>query len=464
MFTPDKTIGYLSLILIFPPILYFSTKFKGTAFVLYLIITFSFIIGSLEIVLGIDPILSRQMIEVLIITMLIIILLKQKNLKLKYLEYVLLFLALCFFSFVINEVTWIQLLLFLRKYLLIVIIFWLVDKLEFDSITIKNLIKYCLVLFICQIFINIARFPITSITEEYIGSIAVRGGSITTIISLLGITFAFSFFLYNKKIRYIFLVIGFIVFGLIGGKRAIVFLIPIILLVEYIFYLKKTNRISIIIGKAPVVIMLALVTIYAGVRLLPSLNTDNVIGGRFDLNFVSSWFYQYNYTQKEIGYGKYYGRGEAVVAVYNLLNQKYAFINILMGLGPGDIIMSGYVQSPSSLVTRSEDITAFKYDIGYGARTGLLFTGLQIGLLGVISFLLIIMKIYLPYFKMYFGSSFQKRSIAALNLGVIISFIVFLIDYIFYSRAFFESIPILFTLFILQKHIYKVSASSDRLV
>ena len=451
MFVQNPIIGLLGLIVL-PVIFFYFNKFRGKLFFLYLIFSLSFLGAPIQLLLGINTNFLEQIIELIIFFLFIVTIFNKKNTQFKYFRYCVLFILISLFSFFINEVSWIQLILFLRKYLVFIVLFWIVDNLNADYRKINNFINFLITLFILQIVINILRFPMTGISEEYIGSLAVRGGSLTAIISLLGACFSFAYYCYTREKKYLLLVIGFFMFGVIGSKRIVVILLPLALSLTYILYLVKIKKIYSLIYRLPIYSVFFILIIYAGVRLSPTLNPENEIGGTFDYYHIVDYIYDYSNPGKKVLGAKYYGRGEAPLAVYNLLVYKYRLENFLLGLGPGDIIMSNYIDRKDRSIKRIEDITASKYDIGYGARTGFLFTGLQIGLLGVLAFLIMCGKVYFYYIKLAFYK-FKIKKNNSLALGVIMSFVFFLIDFFMYSRVLYESIPTMLFIFIIMKFI-----------
>ena len=445
MFVPNPIIGLLGLIVL-PIIIFYFNKFRGRFFLIYMILSISFLGSPIELLIGINTNFIEIILEILILLILLVTIFNNQGFYLKHVLLAAIFVLLCLLSFFINDVSWIQLIIFLRKYLIFILIFWITDNLD-DYYQLNKLIKLFSTLFIFQILINILRFPITGVSEEYIGSLAVRGGSHTAIISLLGASFSFAYYLYQKNKKYLLLLIGFFIFAMIGEKRIVVMVLPLVLVAQYILYLVKERRLSSMIYKAPILLIAVLLFIYVGVRISPTLNPENEIGGSFDFYFLTEYIYDYSNPGKKVMGARYYGRGEAPLAVYNLLTNKYGLGYVLFGLGPGDIMMSRYIKQKDRSIKRVEDISASKYDIGYGARTGILFTTLQIGAIGSILFLLLIIRIYSYCLKICFYH-FSDKFNNALSLSIFVSFFIFLIDFFTYSRVFYESIPIMFSILI----------------
>jgi len=449
MFTPDPLLGFLILIVL-PIIVKYFLKFSGINFIIYLIISISAIQGSLQLLFNIDPNYIKWLLEFLIWSLVIFIVIRNKNLKFPHLAWFLSFLIITLFSFYYNQkIVTMQLLLFLRKYLLIFAIIFIFENIYISNKAAKNFIKLILLIFISQVIVNIIRFPFTGQTEEYIGTLAVRGGSLTTIFSSVGISFVFAAYFITKQKKFIIVILGLFLFAIIGGKRAIIIFIPLVLFFIYYYYNKKffKSDLSPFLKKITSLSIIIILLFYFGVRLNPTLNPENEIMGSFDINYISNYVDEYLNPGKKVQGALYYGRGEAPMAVYKLLSEKKGAANFLIGMGPGDIIMSRY-SSSGKLFNRVEDIIAFKYDIGYGARTGLLFTGLQIGILGVLFFFVFFIKIFNDVKKNFFSISSSNILLIIINLGLIGMFIVFFADFLFYSRIMYDNILIMVIMFL----------------
>lgn len=448
MFIPDTNVGYLILIVL-PIIAYYFFQFRGKELTLYAIFSFSFISGSIELLLGFNPNLLKQIIEITILLLTIYVLITTRKPHFPLIKYVIIFLIISFISFAISDVDIIQFLLFIRKYFLIIVIYILFSNINFNFNSRDKFLNFIIALFISQIFVNLIRFPITGQSEPYIGTMSVKAGSTTAIFALVAISFSFSAFLYLRQRLYLLITLGFFLFAIIGDKRVIIFFMPIIIAFVYIHFVKvNTNKQIFNFKNLSIMLLLTLSIIYGTVRLLPTLNPENKIGGSFDLDYTINYIENYlNPGTKVLG-SNFYGRGEAPIAVYNLLVNEYGLSKFLFGLGPGDIIMSKYSTPTSYLIDRAEDITVFKYDIGYGTRTGLIYTGLQVGLIGIIFYFIIIFKsISSPYTNKYNNISFQLNRNKILELGLYGAKWIFVLDFFLYSRTFYESIPIILSVY-----------------
>jgi len=451
MFTPDRTVGYL-VVLVLPVILWYLFAFRGKAFIIYVMFSVAFTAGSLELLFNISPNLIRQFVELLIWALAAFVLLMSRKKEIPGWQYLLGFIIVCFCSYIVNEVTIVQLALFVRIYLRIVAIFILFHHLTLNSRNADKLLRFTILLFITQIFVSIGKYLIIGQTESYIGSMSVRGGSLTAVFSLIGISFAFSAFLYERKWKYVILVLGFFLFSVIGNKMVMIIFIPALLLIQYLYYWKHSKLLSFrrVLRLLPIAIFIAFF-VYAGVRLNPRLNPEGKIGGSFDFGYAIEYIDMYLNPGRPIRGADYFGRGEAPYAVYTLL-REHGLAHFLFGLGPGEIIMSRLNISKEE-IHWEDGITTMKYGIGYGARTGLLSTTLQVGLLGLLFYFIMITTMFLWVMKQFSLPGIVPAAKQTLLLGLIGSYWIFALDFLFYSRTFTEWIQILMPVFFVYHYV-----------
>ncbi len=447
MFIPDKAVGYL-ILLVLPVIFRYFFVFKGKALIVFLILAIAFTSGCIEILSGFSGIASGQVLEFLIWGLAAYTFIESPKKEIPGWEYLAAFVCICIFSYAANSVTAIQLFLFIRVYLRIVAVFILFHHIRLDTRTSDKLLQFIILLFITQILVNMGRYPIVGTTEAYIGSMSVREGSLTTIFALVGISFSFSAYLHEKKLKYILLVLGLFIFSMIGSKRAMFIWGPLVLLTQYVLFGVQTRKISLkFLFKLVPVGIFALGFLYAGVRLQPSLNPEGQIGGSFDYDYLTTSITEYLNPGKTISGAAYDGRGEAPAAVYQLLTDNHGFKNLLFGLGPGDILESkwnteGEELKNSSGIADDAGISGAKYGIGYGVRTGLLYTVMQVGLLGAVSYFLLITNLFAPVWRKFshtYGATGKQQ---ILQLGMTGAYCVFVFDFLFYSRVFTEYLQI----------------------
>ena len=160
----------------------------------------------------------------------------------------------------------------------------------------NNLLKidsFIYKLFLLQIFASIVKFVLTGQRENYIGTISITNGALSTIVPLMAITFLFADYLYNKRIKSIILIFGFLFMAWVGGKRAIWYVLPIFISIEFFFYyrLQKKRFIDFkyLFQNIAIIIPVFIIISFA-VRFMPSLNPEGVYSGSFDSEHM------YNYA------------------------------------------------------------------------------------------------------------------------------------------------------------------------
>ena len=151
-------------------------------------------------------------------------------------------------------------------------------------------------MFLLQIPASFIKYFLLGQSEKGgIGTLSLTGGSISAILPLFAIAYAFSAYLFNRKKIYLILILCFTMFGIIGAKRLIVLMIPIILLFTLFIFILKTKKINInlIFKYVPIALLGGMFLFYLGVRLSPTLNPDHKMMGKFDMNYAINYTLNY---------------------------------------------------------------------------------------------------------------------------------------------------------------------------
>ena len=156
---------------------------------------------------------------------------------------------------------------------------------------------------------------------------------------------------------------------ILGGKRAIVYIFPVIVIFLLIIYnYRALFRIRILL---PLSIGVFIV-IYATVRFIPTLNPERKMGGSFDIPYVLQYTAEYNTaTTRSMGA---IGRTSALEMAYKKISAN-GVQHIFFGNGPGILTKTSIEKFDNRNVTKEQ------YDIGYGV-TALVFLLIQVGILG----------------------------------------------------------------------------------
>jgi hypothetical protein len=169
-------------------------------------------------------------------------------------------------------------------------------------------------LLIIQIVLTIIKFLFVGLSESIVGSIASQGGAIATVLPIMGFVFIWLKKKGDFENRDWIFVLGLVFIGFVSLKRAIWFIMPVIIGLV-MFYIPQ-KRIPFKVA------FLSLVAVplvfYIGVRLSPSLNKEGTLGGRFDLNYAFNYARNYMFGTSEDDQTSH-GRGGATLLVYDKL-------------------------------------------------------------------------------------------------------------------------------------------------
>ena len=226
--------------------------------------------------------------------------------------------------------------------------------------------------------------------------------------------------------------LGFLFIAIVGIKRAIFIYFPFLLILAHFLYAKLMNQEKFFNPKSIknlfLIIGLSIVVFYAAVRIIPSLNPDDKVGGRFDPYFA--WNYTQNYIIKEdIENPEHANRLNAPLMTYQMMKSQH-MSRFLIGLGAGRLVHSRFVPESRKLLLN-------KYGLGYGARTGILWFFIQTGLLGATFFVLF----YFALLKKIY--TIAKKNLAIkdklMTIGFTVVTLSLLLDFFTYSNAFIQN-------------------------
>ena len=254
---------------------------------------------------------------------------------------------------------------------------------------------------------------------------SIEAGSLATIIPLITIAYIFSYYLYRTNKKVLLLIPAFIFVAISCSKLGIVLYLLIILLILYYIYEKSRFFSLKTIKSGTIFIIVSYLVLYTFVIMTPRANPDGVVGGRFDLayalKFAETYTSRKNKEEMLVGVA----RKDAPMAVLNIMSKK-GMLYVLLGFGPGDIVMSSYLEE-------YYDPLYEKYHLGYGARTGLIWTTMQIGVLG--TFLYLLFQFILAgrvYHEYKISTDIQHKILLLATIGVSI---IFFLDYFTYSAS-----------------------------
>lgn len=242
------------------------------------------------------------------------------------------------------------------------------------------------IILIIQACISVYKFWIFggNFFEGMVGTFgALRGGGIGTSFPLVALCWvAINSNMDIRKWKSWLFIACLLLLGIATGKRAVILLFPILFMVLSVYVCKKkySNRIWMIVAVAPLLF-------YLGVRLTPTFNPENKVWGSFDLEYMMNYTKEYSTGHVEEG-EEYKGRLGSAFSFWNILKDIDNYSNkILLGEGVG--------RAYSSIEER-KDYNQFGQDYNLNSRgdiTGVLMLYIAIGIVGVI--LLIIYYVFL---------------------------------------------------------------------
>jgi hypothetical protein len=170
-------------------------------------------------------------------------------------------------------------------------------------------------LLLIQIILSIAKFFITGPIESVVGSVASQGGALATSLPMVGFMYLWVKKKGKLENRDWFFTLGLAFIGFMSLKRAIWFIMPVLISL-LIFYVPKRK----IPNKVILFSMLFVpLFFYFGIRLNPFLNKEGKIWGSFDPEFALNYAKVYSFGEKdqnESGTGR---GGAAFLLVDNFL-------------------------------------------------------------------------------------------------------------------------------------------------
>lgn len=148
-----------------------------------------------------------------------------------------------------------------------------------------------------QIVLSILKMPLVGWqVEGLVGSFSIRGGAMGTTIPILWFTILWY---YRKgmmsKWDWLY-VIGLLMLGFTTGKRAVMFVLPIVV-AAFMIYIPKLRLKTYTVLTAIIFVPLLL---YLGVRLTPTLNPENKIWGSFNWEYAMGYAEVYQFGKEGI--------------------------------------------------------------------------------------------------------------------------------------------------------------------
>lgn len=307
-----------------------------------------------------------------------------------------------------------------------------IKRVHFSENEIYKLNRLVFWIMLFQIFASVIKLITWGTSEAVVGTIHFSGGSLNTLVPLLGIAMLISFYLiHGKRKIYLLGILGFIFMAWTGEKRGIYFYL--IILLTYVFFTFNTIIKKIKIVKSMIFTMLiipaSVIILYVGARYAPTLNPENKIGGSFDIEHIYNYALVYS-TQVD-KYGLAGGRLSGLVSVFTSITGSDLKTK-LIGSGASEII---------GRTNRDDFNTIRKYQVSSllgvnGWSTALI----SIGFLGAVLVVLFYWKI--GSFAYGFMKTETDKYWKSIAYGLLLCTFVFFLDLFTYSRSTYHSIPL----------------------
>jgi len=328
---------------------------------------------------------------------------------------ILLFLSWGLISTFVNSGHIITTILGFRTDLKFVLMFFLLVNLNPEEQFFRNMLRLFIILLILQVPVALAKLPFYGQGEEAIGTYAVHGGTFSTILPLVAISIFSGFYLFEKsQLRYIFLCLLFVLFSIVGGKRAFVFFG--ILLFLFLSWQAGRKHLIKLASVAPFLMIGFLACIYFVPSLRPAFKNPSHL-----IDFPLSYTTGYTRDTKEAD-----GRFSAMAVTYNTLKKDPK--SFLLGFAPGSMSQSFF--------KKYEGKYANSVPIFYG-RTQFVLMSLEYGFVGVFLFL----WLFLPLFRANkkFFNDINENYWKAISFGFKGIWFTYLMG-VFYGTVFREDI------------------------
>jgi hypothetical protein len=311
------------------------------------------------------------------------------------------------------------------------------------ELTDKQLKKINLFFLFClclQLPVVAYKFTIYGMSELTMGAYAVREGSLTTMLPIIVLLFAVPFYyMHQRNPLLILLCVSFIAFSIVGKKRAILFFLPLSILLLYFLIAFKEKHIHTFKKSMGLFLgVLASASIIIVVLVLnPTLNPEKKIGGSVDLDYVVT--YTKNYEGRVDGEGYTTGRFSSSQRIFNVMLNKDIWKG-LFGLGPGIITPSIFDKNKDLRIKRFID-REFKIKYGFTPMTTIL---IEYGFLGSFVYMALVVTFIFKCRQYYRNESVQYwRAFGAGAYGFSIFMLIFFLGY--HPPAFLgDTIPLIY--------------------
>jgi hypothetical protein len=239
-------------------------------------------------------------------------------------------------------------------------------------------------LFIIQLPAQAIKFYFYGIGEDTIGTYATHGGGVTTVLPLLTLGYLIAFYyLYKKYLVYLILSAGFIGYGIIGAKLALLYLYPIAFLSLYYLNVVRFKGLKIPgdIYKISIIIIVAMLVGAMIIKYQPRANRERTVGGSVDLAYTLKYTKQYTTGKDTINPELTAGRLSTTKMTFKYLWED-GLNNFCFGYGPG-IIHKIKNEKNLKYISNAEKI------VGSYGHTGIVYVVTEYGIFGLMTIMIV---------------------------------------------------------------------------
>ncbi|NOU58417.1 hypothetical protein [Marinifilum caeruleilacunae] len=311
-------------------------------------------------------------------------------------------------------------LIYFLIYTLISYFYFLVLINEDSVLLIKKVVGFIKILVLLQVPAAILKFISKGQSEDgIIGTLTIQGGSVSTIFPLFVILILFSIFLFQAKLKYLYAIGAFILFAIIGDKRAILLFIPLFFIIgSYVYVrLSKLELFTKLYHKLFIVGLFGIVAFVFVAKTNRTLNPEHSRWGSVDLYYIGNYIQEYTQGNSE-DKAQLRRKDGLLYFINHMKNEKTQ--TAILGDGAGKLIQSQYN-------TRS-GLMLDEYGVRYGGRMGFVWLLTQVGFLGVTIYLLFYCKLFAYVWKYYIHHP--------IYLAFLLLTLLFFVDTFIYSYVF----------------------------
>ncbi len=286
-------------------------------------------------------------------------------------------------GFVINQASWGDSINAMRwSFFQFVLFFVMLNKVP--EAELKYAVKVIFFLCVLQIPLGVIKFFLWGSTENALGML---GHSSTSFFVGIAISFVLAYYLIKQInfLRFLVLFVGFSFCGFAGGKRALLLLIPLIMILEFMIYTYYGQRWKVFLRYLIPIVLVGAVFIYIFVRLIPTLNPEHTIWGTFEWEHLITMVENHTSTEQYSVNDTATGRTSALCMGMRVLQEDVSVC--FFGMGPQLFVRDGSYDA-------AEQSQMNLLNIEYGIN-GFLWYGLQFGLpVAILVFLFFLLGTY----------------------------------------------------------------------